>query len=77
LGEIVEIGPRGDVIDNAQHPYTRRLMAAVPLPDPARRRGRRPLSSEEVASPVRAVDYVPPVRSYREVGPGHFVQVWA
>jgi peptide/nickel transport system ATP-binding protein len=77
LGEIVEIGPRGGVIDNAQHPYTQRLMAAVPLPDPARRRGRRPLSSEEVASPVRAVDYVPPLRSYREVGPGHIVQVWA
>jgi peptide/nickel transport system ATP-binding protein len=77
LGEIVEIGPRGGVIDNAQHPYTQRLMAAVPLPDPARRRGRRPLSSEEVASPVRAVDYVPPMRTYREVGPGHIVQVWA
>ena len=76
LGEIVEIGPRAGVIDNAQHPYTQRLMAAVPLPDPARRRGRRPLSSDEVASPVRAVDYVPPVRRYREVGPGHFVQVW-
>ena len=51
--------------------------AAKLLPDPARRRDRRPLSSEEVASPVRAVDYVPPLRSYREVGPGHIVQVWA
>jgi peptide/nickel transport system ATP-binding protein len=77
LGEIVEIGPRGMVIDNAQHPYTQRLMAAVPLPDPARRRGRHPLSSDEIASPVRGIDYVPPVRTYREVGPGHIVQVWS
>jgi peptide/nickel transport system ATP-binding protein len=25
---------------------------------------------------VRAPDYQPPVRQYREVSPGHVVQVW-
>ena len=34
LGEIVEIGPSHDVINNPQHPYTKALIAAVPVPDP-------------------------------------------
>ena len=34
LGEIVEIGPSNDVINNPQHPYTQALIAAVPVPDP-------------------------------------------
>ncbi|MDE2747354.1 MAG: ABC transporter ATP-binding protein [Chloroflexota bacterium] len=34
LGEIVEIGPSDEVINNPQHPYTQALIAAVPVPDP-------------------------------------------
>ena len=34
LGEIVEIGPSKEVINNPQHPYTQALIAAVPVPDP-------------------------------------------
>jgi peptide/nickel transport system ATP-binding protein len=76
LGEIVEIGPRAAVFGNAQHPYTKKLMSAVPIPDPARRLQKRGVSNDEIKSPVRAPDYVPPVRQYREVSPGHVVMAW-
>ncbi|OLP44966.1 ABC transporter ATP-binding protein [Rhizobium oryziradicis] len=75
LGEIVEIGPRASVFENPQHPYTKKLIAAVPVPDPARRGIRRGISNDELKSPVRPNGYQPPVRQYREVSPGHLVQV--
>ncbi len=37
LGEIVEIGPRAAIMENPQHPYTKRLLAAVPVPEAGRR----------------------------------------
>jgi len=75
LGEIVEIGPRAAVFDNPQHAYTKKLMAAVPVPDPARRGIRRGISNDELKSPVRPMGFVPPKREYREVSEGHLVQV--
>jgi peptide/nickel transport system ATP-binding protein len=76
LGEIVEIGPRAAIFGNPQHPYTKKLMAAVPIPDPSRRAIARGVSNDEIKSPVRPPDYVTPERIYREVSPGHVVQVW-
>jgi peptide/nickel transport system ATP-binding protein len=74
LGEIVEIGPRAAIIENPQHPYTKRLMAAVPVPDPARRQLRRGVSTTELPSTVRPPDFKTPQRRYCEVAPDHFVQ---
>ena len=74
LGEIVEIGPRDAVFINPQHPYTQRLLAAVPVADPARRGIRRDGGDRELTSPIRSLDYVPPKRTYRTVGDRHFVQ---
>ncbi|WP_414475558.1 ABC transporter ATP-binding protein [Microvirga sp. M2] len=76
LGEIVEIGPRSAVFENPQHPYTRKLIAAVPIPDPARRGMKRLISSDEIRSPIRPPDYQPPIRVYRQISEGHFVQEW-
>ena len=75
LGEIVEIGPREAVFANPQHPYTKKLMAAVPVPDPARRTMRRSMSNDEIKSPIRALGYQPPERIFRDVGAGHIVRV--
>ena len=77
LGEIVEIGPREAVFGNPQHPYTKKLISAVPVPDPARRGIRRGLSTDELKSPIRPLGYLPPKRCYKSVSEGHLVQVEA
>jgi peptide/nickel transport system ATP-binding protein len=41
-GRIVEMGPRQAVLNDPRHVYTRGLLAAVPIPDPTRRRGALP-----------------------------------
>jgi glutathione transport system ATP-binding protein len=73
LGQIVEMGPRRLVFGNPQHPYTRKLLAAVPVADPSKRRLERALSSDEIPSPIRAVGDEPVVSPLVEVAPGHFV----
>jgi len=73
LGQIVEIGPRQAVFEQPQHPYTRKLMAAVPVDDPAHRRRERALLVDEIPSPIHALGDEPEVAPLMEVAPGHFV----
>jgi peptide/nickel transport system ATP-binding protein len=74
VGEIVEVGPRDEILGNPQHPYTRKLISAVPIPDPSRRASRRALPAEDLPSPLRPPHYHPPARQWREVSHGHLVQ---
>lgn len=50
-GAIVEEGPAEALFTNPQHPYTRALLAAVPIPDPSRRQAGspRPLEADVAA----------------------------
>lgn len=39
-GDFVEFGETDDVFDNPQHPYTKALLSAIPIPDPDAERSR-------------------------------------
>ena len=53
LGRIVELADADELFDNPQHPYTKALLAAVPVPDPLVEQDRvfRPVQGE-VPSPI-------------------------
>ena len=76
LGQIVEIGSRQDIFENPQHPYTKKLLAAVPIAEPGRTIDAR-LIEGEIPSPVRKVGNEPTILRFREVAPGHRVALVA
>jgi len=62
-GKIVEMGSRREVLNNPRHPYTQALLAAVPIPDPTRKKGQLPR--------IDLTDF--PRGPLLEVAPGHMV----
>jgi len=46
LGKLMEVGGAVEVLEHGQHPYTRALRNAVPLPDPERTKAHVPLAGE-------------------------------
>lgn len=89
LGRVMEIAPTEALYANPQHPYTRALLAAAPIPDPAQRRS-IPLLQGDLPSPANppsgcvfrtrcplAEDRCGSTdMQLREVQPGHFQACW-
>jgi ABC-type glutathione transport system ATPase component len=73
LGRLVEVGPRPAIFEDARHPYTQALMAAVPVADPTRRRIHEAPGGKPLASPIFPVGYRAEASTYDEVTPEHFV----
>lgn len=48
-GRIVELAPAQELFASPQHPYTRSLLSAAPIPDPEVERGRRRIAYSEVS----------------------------
>lgn len=73
LGQVVEIGARRAIFENPQHPYTKKLMQAVPIADPQQRHLKHQMLTDEIPSPIRRVGDEPVIRPLVQVGPDHFV----
>ena len=75
LGRIVEIGSRRQIFENPSHPYTQKLLNAVPVANPKKKRKIRNKNSEEVPSPIKPIGYEAPPVKMNEIDEGHFVSL--
>ena len=75
LGRIVEIGSRKQIFENPSHPYTQKLLNAVPVANPMKKQKIREQSSDEVPSPIKPLGYEAPPVKMNEIDEGHFVSL--
>jgi peptide/nickel transport system ATP-binding protein len=73
LGQIVEIGTSQQIFGNPQHPYTKRLIEAVPVPDPLHIRAANVRLTGEIPSPIYPVGLLPQRNHLIDIGAGHCV----
>lgn len=76
-GQIVETGPTDRVLSYPAHAYTRHLLSAVPIPDPAKRDRSAPLTTTQIARPTLLLPngQTPQRMIMAEITPGHFCAV--
>lgn len=67
-GEIVELADTDTLYRNPLHPYTRALLSAIPLPNPAAEKNKKLLVYDPSVH-----DYDKEAPSFREIEPGHFI----
>jgi glutathione transport system ATP-binding protein len=72
LGQIVEMASRRGIFESPRHPYTRKLLAAVPVAEPGRHIDTT-LISGEIPSAVRRIGDAPRIMPLVEIAPGHLV----
>ena len=64
-GKLVEVAPTAELYANPQHPYTKALLSASPIPDPIAERSRKRMNFDEITFDRDGV--------LTEIAPGHFV----
>ena len=64
-GKLVEVAPTAELYANPQHPYTKALLSAIPVPDPIAERNKKRIDFDDVEFDRDGV--------LTEVTPGHFV----
>ncbi len=74
LGQVVEEGARDAVLRDPRHAYTKRLLSAVPVPDPTQLRHER-IETESLGSPIWPAGQGPERLRLNAVAPDHRVAV--
>ena len=64
-GKLVELAPTAELYANPQHPYTKALLSAIPVPNPIAERNKKRMDFDEITFDRDGV--------LTEVTPGHFV----